>query len=106
MRPHGSRRIAQFIVGPRFARTRSAMLLTMRVKPVARMSESDMRGMTIIPDIASLIQATHAREGKERNHTGKLSCFLAGISTFFPRSIAKARAMRLRVECGMTTSSL
>ena len=83
-----------------------AMLLTMRVKPVARMSESDMRGMTIIPDIASLIQATHAREGKERNHTGKLSCFLAGISTFFPRSIAKARAMRLRVECGMITSSI
>jgi hypothetical protein len=25
-------------------------------------------------------------------HTGKLSCFLAGISTFFPRSIPSARA--------------
>ena len=49
MRPHGSRRITQFIVGPRFARTRSAMLLTMRVKPVARMSESDMRESHVAP---------------------------------------------------------
>ena len=56
MRPHGSRRITQFIVGPRFARTRSAMLLTMRVKPVARMSESDMRESHVAPppDFAAL----------------------------------------------------
>jgi len=44
--------------------------------------------------------------GQKRIHTGKLSCFLAGISTFFPRSIASARALRLRVECGMITSSI
>ena len=39
-------------------------------------------------------------------HTGKLSCFRAGISTFLPLSIASARAMRRRVECGMMTSSI
>jgi hypothetical protein len=39
-------------------------------------------------------------------YTGKLSCFLPGISTVFPRSIARARAMRGRVACGMITSSM
>ncbi len=49
------------------------------------------------------LQTTHVRI---LSHTGKLSCFLAGISTFLPRSIASARAMRFRVECGMITSSM
>ena len=40
------------------------------------------------------------------SQSGKLSCFLAGISTCLFFSIAKARAMRLRVECGMITSSI
>ena len=39
-------------------------------------------------------------------HTGKLSCFLAGISTCLFFSIASARARRRRVECGMMTSSI
>ena len=39
-------------------------------------------------------------------YSGKLSCFFAGISTFLPRSIASARAIRFRVECGMMTSSI
>jgi hypothetical protein len=47
------------------------------------------------------------RYAKHRNHhTGKLSCFRAGISTFFPFSIASARAKRFLVECGMITSSM
>jgi len=39
-------------------------------------------------------------------YSGKLSCFFAGISTFLSLSIASARAMRFRVECGMMTSSM
>ena len=39
-------------------------------------------------------------------YNGKLSCFFAGISTFLSFSIASARAIRLRVECGMMTSSM
>jgi 2-polyprenyl-6-methoxyphenol hydroxylase-like FAD-dependent oxidoreductase len=39
-------------------------------------------------------------------HTGKLSCFLFGISTCLPFNIASARAIRRRVECGMITSSI
>jgi hypothetical protein len=38
-------------------------------------------------------------------YNGKLSCFFAGISTFLSFSIASARAIRRRVECGMMTSS-
>lgn len=30
-----------------------------------------------------------------------MSCFFHRVSTLFPRSAAKARAMRLRDECGM-----
>ena len=47
----------------------------------------------------------YIRSFKSR-YTGKLSCFLAGISTVLPRSIASARAMRERVACGMMTSSI
>ena len=39
-------------------------------------------------------------------YSGKLSCFFAGISTFLSLSIASARAIRFRVECGMMTSSM
>jgi hypothetical protein len=39
-------------------------------------------------------------------YTGKLSCFRFGISTCFPRNIASARAIRLRVARGMITSSM
>jgi hypothetical protein len=39
-------------------------------------------------------------------HTGKLSCFLPGISTVLLRSMASARAMRGRVALGMITSSI
>src|SRR5689334_25005355 len=39
-------------------------------------------------------------------HTGKLSCLRGGSSTVLPRSIARARAMRGRVACGMITSSI
>jgi hypothetical protein len=53
-------------------------------------------------------------EGKDRvcgtaatsHHNGKLSCFRPAISTCLPRSIASARATRLRVACGMITSSM
>src|SRR5262245_15726947 len=38
------------------------------------------------------------QEGFWIAHTGKLSCFRAGISTCLLRSIASARAMRRRVE--------
>jgi hypothetical protein len=39
-------------------------------------------------------------------YSGKLSCFLAGISTRFSRSMASARATRARVALGMITSSM
>jgi hypothetical protein len=39
-------------------------------------------------------------------HSGRLSCLRQGSSTFFVLSIASARAMRRRVECGMITSSI
>ncbi len=39
----------------------------------------------------------------EADHTGKLSCLRAGISTFLPLSIPSARASRLRVARGMIT---
>jgi hypothetical protein len=39
-------------------------------------------------------------------YNGRLSCFFAGISTFLSFSIASARAIRFRVECGMMTSSM
>jgi hypothetical protein len=44
--------------------------------------------------------------GHIRCYNGKLSCFFAGVSTFLSFNIASARAMRLRVECGMMTSSM
>ena len=39
-------------------------------------------------------------------HTGRLSCFFAGISTFLSRSMASARVNRRRVARGMITSSM
>ena len=39
-------------------------------------------------------------------HRGKLSCFLPGISTRLPRSMASALAIRGRVARGMITSSI
>ena len=43
---------------------------------------------------------------RDQGYNGKLSCFFAGISTFLSLSIASARAIRRRVECGMMTSSI
>ena len=40
------------------------------------------------------------------HYSGMLSCFFQGFSTCLLRSICSARAMRLRVECGMITSSM
>ena len=41
-----------------------------------------------------------------KTYSGKLSCLRAGISTCLLRSIARARAILRRVECGMITSSI
>ena len=38
------------------------------------------------------------------SYTGKLSCLRPGISTVLPRSMARARAMRGRVVCGILAS--
>ena len=38
-------------------------------------------------------------------HNGMLSCFFQGFSSFLLRSMARARERRLRVACGMITSS-
>lgn len=54
----------------------------------------------IRPHSATILPAKIGR------YTGKLSCFLAGISTFLPLSIPSARASRLRVARGMITSSI
>ncbi|MGY3358166.1 hypothetical protein ACVWZK_004829 [Bradyrhizobium sp. GM0.4] len=48
----------------------------------------------------------YAHPGYKCAHNGKLSCFFAGVSTFLSFSIDSARAIRLRVECGMMTSSM
>src|SRR5258707_616898 len=47
-----------------------------------------------------------SRANARRRYSGRLSCLRAGISTFFPLSIARARAIRLRVARGMITSSI
>ena len=39
-------------------------------------------------------------------HSGMLLCLRHGFSTFFSRSIASDRQIRLRVSCGMMTSSM
>ena len=39
-------------------------------------------------------------------HSGMLSCFFQGFSSFLLRSIASTRDRRRRVECGMITSSI
>ena len=66
-------------------------------------------------EFTQIFDAPISSKGKERRtpvglaptpHTGKLSCFLPGISTVFPHSIASARAMRGRVACGMITSPI
>ncbi len=46
------------------------------------------------------------RLARSSPHSGKLSCRRAGISIFLLRSMARARAMRRRVECGRITSSM
>src|SRR4051794_37832298 len=48
----------------------------------------------------------YAHPGYKSAYNGKLSCFFAGVSTFLSFSIDSARAIRLRVECGMMTSSM
>src|SRR5208282_972635 len=40
------------------------------------------------------------------DHSGMLSCFFQGFSSRLVRSMASARHSRLRVECGMMTSSM
>ena len=39
-------------------------------------------------------------------HSGMLSCFFQGFSSFLLRSMASTRDRRRRVECGMITSSI
>jgi hypothetical protein len=39
-------------------------------------------------------------------YNGMFPCFRHGFSSFFSRSIASDRQMRLRVSCGMITSSM
>ncbi len=54
-----------------------------------------------------VVGAGHRIDGPApADHIGMLSCFLTGSSIFLSRSIAKARAIRRRVECGMITSSI
>src|SRR5262249_26132286 len=50
--------------------------------------------------------AVRAVADADRGQSGRLSCFLVGISTRFPRSIASALTMRERVARGMITSSI
>ncbi len=56
--------------------------------------------------VSCSIELTLVRFRSLDAHSGKLSCRRAGNSTFFPRSIAKARARRARVVRGMMTSSI
>ena len=55
---------------------------------------------------ALLATATGAGHCALPDHSGRLSCLRAGISSRFSRSIASARATRARVACGMITSSM
>jgi len=56
--------------------------------------------------LATLTTSPRKRGEVKTPHTGKLSCFLFGISTVFPFNIASARAILRLVECGMITSSI
>src|SRR5215470_594219 len=40
------------------------------------------------------------------DYSGMLPCLRHGLSSFLSRSIARERQMRLRVSCGMMTSSM
>ncbi len=50
--------------------------------------------------------ACERRRLSRGNYNGMLSCFFHGRSTSLARSMASARAIRRRVECGMITSSI
>ena len=63
-------------------------------------------GYGLLFDMAySPVAATSSRAYQDGDviHTGRLSCFRAGISTRLPRSMASPR---VRVACGMITSSI
>jgi hypothetical protein len=55
---------------------------------------------------AQVRSQTNGTLRRNADHSGRLSCFLSGISTRLPRSIASALAMRPRVARGMITSSM
>ncbi len=65
-------------------------------------------GHGLTPQDISLTQTWIASAGalSRRNYSGMLSCFFQGRSTSLARSMASARAIRRRVECGMITSSI
>src|SRR5262245_52167893 len=55
---------------------------------------------------SDLNPALNWQNGRASAHSGMLSCFFHGFSSFLFFSVFSARAMRRRVECGMITSSI
>ena len=72
--------------------------------PFPRCRYGDMTLMAFIR-VDPLLNGSTSFE-KTDGYTGKLSCFLAGMSTRLPLSIARPRASRLRVRRGVITSSI
>ncbi len=68
--------------------------------------DGEIRRPLIRHAFTTLATLSHRGERERKNYTGRLSCFRFGTSTCLFFSMASARAMRLRVACGMMTSSI
>src|SRR5262245_37257754 len=66
----------------------------------------DAHGPRRPDDPAGDLPAIGDQDLLEHRHSGMLSCFFHGFSSFLSRSIASERQIRLRVECGRITSSM
>ena len=84
-----------------------AILRLRREAQQANSANSNSKGSKdAIHDVLLAPVTGAAPRGALPDHSGRLSCLRAGISSRFSRSIASARATRARVACGMITSSM
>ena len=88
------------------ARRPGRAVLRLRGKRAGPQREQNSNGSKDAVHDALLATATGAGHCALPDHSGRLSCLRAGISSLFSRSIASARATRARVACGMITSSM
>ena len=89
------------------ARRPGRTILRLRRERTGQQREGNPKGSKdAIHDVLLAPVNRGRRDGALPDHSGRLSCLRAGISSRFSRSIASARATRARVACGMITSSM